>query len=560
MGILLDTVRADVRADRDRWLTQLGKLASTDRLGQLRDDDAFETFAPILILGPTGSGKQGLAQFIANDWNGASIAARVHEISSNAGDISKRPPNWLLDATERVLEGAVATFLDGGQLEGPRLHTFNIVGANTLIDPELFGVAKGAATTVDSAPGAFHLAGPGVLFLDELLELDLQLQSKLLMVLQNGRIMPVRAGRSYPFVCRVVAATNRAEDAMALRRVMDRKEVRRDLVARFARQYAMPSLSQRPLEIIPILMMLLKERHSVEAGATGSLHLRISKLAFEALISHHFPENIRNLQQLSGVLPREVISSEPFAGSSHDLPLCSIQLCNLRVLEGSTPDDAAKDVRDERDFYEFALSYPLPPEDEVPDAPAESAPAEREETASQPMLSEFAAKLADVTFPKTPEIKPVSANLMARFLTRPGIAESVARLVQTAIEAHCASRPALNATVLRDLFASSRDLPQRMPLHGVWRSHFGGGAETRTLSDRQKKLLMAWERDLTEWINDYVAMNAGCPEPWRYRSENCTDCAKREGQTRCFYSGRRLHQNIILSLLLGHVVQPGKKP
>ncbi len=461
MGQLLDAVRADARKDRAAWIGKLPKPDGGDRLQQMRMNPRFQTFVPVLIIGPTGSGKQWIAQLIAESWGGASIAAQVNSFS--AGGDRRLARNGLLDRTEEELETSLSDFIAGQSMQGPHLHTFNTVGTSDLIDAELFGTAQGIATTVDSAPGAFQLAGTGVLFLDELLELDPSLQAKLLMALQNGRILPIGAGRDYCFVCRVVAATNRAEDAQSLRRAVDRKEVRHDLTARFARQYVVPPLSQRPLEVIPILMMLLKERHNIaeEAGDTSPLYLRISKPAFEALISYDFPENIRNLQQLAGVLSPEVISLAPFAAGSDDLPRCSILLRDVRILDGAGPEQAAGtgNPPHERNFYEFALSYLVSKAEEaLPQTPAAISP-EPAAIAGQPTLSEFARKLATIQFPPVRIAPSIDGRTMEQFLVQPGVADSLARLVGAAFEriSPCRRRS------VRRCFGSSSDSAATWP-------------------------------------------------------------------------------------------------
>ncbi|MBM4089072.1 MAG: hypothetical protein FJ276_06520 [Planctomycetes bacterium] len=302
---LLETDRHDWSRKLEHWKTDLAKI---------RDDPSYRTFRPTLLLGATGVGKQYVAELIARHWRGETLEGeRANWPDSHAAGSKSLS---ILDAARTSLNKKLnewkesSTDNDSSANPVSRLLTFSAVSCpETLLDAELFGIAKGAATEIVERPGAFIMAGTGVLFLDELLELPLAHQSRLLVALQTGRVDPIGAGRSYVYVSRLVAATNRASTEEELAQLMDEGKIRRDLIARFTRRYVVPRLCDRPLEIIPILASLIRTDRLIKADGPSSSLVRIGRQAMEVLASYAFPENIRDLRRLVDALPRELIEA-----------------------------------------------------------------------------------------------------------------------------------------------------------------------------------------------------------------------------------------------------------
>jgi transcriptional regulator with PAS, ATPase and Fis domain len=161
----------------------------------------------------------------------------------------------------------------------------------TLLESELFGHAKGAFTgALRDMPGHMQLAHKGTLFLDEVAELPLELQAKLLRVLETRSVVPVGAREPTPIDVRIVSATHRA-----LRREVEAGRFRADLLYR--------------LRVIPIFLPPLRER-------TGDVSLLVDKLvvsmnevtsrrvervepaALAALERHDWPGNVRELKNV----------------------------------------------------------------------------------------------------------------------------------------------------------------------------------------------------------------------------------------------------------------------
>lgn len=203
------------------------------------------------------------------------------------------------DATVLIL-GETGT---GKELIARALHTLSprnerpLVKVNcaalpaNLIESELFGHVKGAFTgALSQKRGRFELAAGGTLFLDEIGDLPLDLQSKLLRVLQEGEFERVGGTQTIKADVRIIAATNRN-----LERAIQSGEFREDLFYR--------------LNIFPILLPPLRERaedipllvnHFVNKG-NAKLGKKISNVpqkVIETLQAYHFPGNIRELENV----------------------------------------------------------------------------------------------------------------------------------------------------------------------------------------------------------------------------------------------------------------------
>jgi two-component system, NtrC family, response regulator PilR len=157
-----------------------------------------------------------------------------------------------------------------------------------LIESELFGHEKGSFTgAMATKPGLFEVAGSGTLFLDEVGELPLAVQVKLLRALQERKIRRVGGNVDIPVAARIVAATNRdlAEEVRVGR-------FREDLYYRLnVIQLRMPALRERR-EDIPLFLDHFLVRFAAELGVP---HPRLSADAERILLTHDWPGNVREL-------------------------------------------------------------------------------------------------------------------------------------------------------------------------------------------------------------------------------------------------------------------------
>ena len=203
--------------------------------------------APVLLIGETGTGKE-------------SAAAELHRLSRRAG---------------------------------PYL-TLNCAALSAqLVESQLFGHVKGAFTGADAAhDGLFRGADRGTLLLDEIGELPLDLQPKLLRALQEGEVLPVGSTRALDVDVRVIAATNR--DLYA---EVQQGRFRRDLYARLALfELRVPSLAQRRADVMVWLAQLLK-RWATARGAKLP-PLDVEPEGVEALLLARYDENLRTLDRV----------------------------------------------------------------------------------------------------------------------------------------------------------------------------------------------------------------------------------------------------------------------
>jgi transcriptional regulator with GAF, ATPase, and Fis domain len=157
-----------------------------------------------------------------------------------------------------------------------------------LLEAELFGIEKGVATGVVERPGSFQLAAGGVVFLDEIGDMPLPLQGKLLRVLQSKEVQPVGAPRPVPVDVRVIAATNRDLD-----RLMAEGGFRRDLYYRVAGYLlVVPPLRGRR-EDIPTLVAHFLRNTCAEVGKNVR---GITVRAMRSLVEATWPGNVRELE------------------------------------------------------------------------------------------------------------------------------------------------------------------------------------------------------------------------------------------------------------------------
>jgi len=198
----------------------------------------------VLIEGPSGSGKELLAK-------------AIHNNSTRAG----KP-----------------------------FRQINCAGlTETLLESELFGHAKGAFTgATTDRKGLFEIADKGTLFLDEIGDMPLNMQAKLLRVLEDGVVVPVGSNKQVLVDVRVISATNHD-----LTKLIEQKKFRQDLYFRIKGvSIALPALTDRAEDIGPLAEYFLKE--AVEE--TGSTVNGITDAAMRVISNFHWPGNIRQLR------------------------------------------------------------------------------------------------------------------------------------------------------------------------------------------------------------------------------------------------------------------------
>jgi len=158
----------------------------------------------------------------------------------------------------------------------------------TLIESELFGHVRGAFTgAVQSRQGLLAAAEGGTLFLDEIGELPVEIQAKLLRVLQEKEVKPIGSNQSTRVEARIIAATNQ-DIQSAIREGRFRKELyfRLDVVA-----IKLPPLRERKSDI-PLLVHYFIDRHGTGPGKTAA----VSAEAMSRMVNYDWPGNVRELE------------------------------------------------------------------------------------------------------------------------------------------------------------------------------------------------------------------------------------------------------------------------
>ncbi|MGA3600612.1 sigma-54 interaction domain-containing protein [Lysinibacillus agricola] len=160
-----------------------------------------------------------------------------------------------------------------------------------LLESELFGYEAGAFTGAarGGKAGLFEIASGGTVFLDEIGEMPLLLQAKLLRVLQESEVQRIGSGKPIPIDVRIIAATNRN-----LAEMVRQGEFREDLYYRLnIIPIEIPPLRQRRQDIIPLV-----NRFLAVIGEKYGIHRTIDSSAMKILESHDWPGNVRQLKNM----------------------------------------------------------------------------------------------------------------------------------------------------------------------------------------------------------------------------------------------------------------------
>ncbi|MFK4763747.1 sigma-54-dependent transcriptional regulator [Desulfobaculum sp. SPO524] len=254
-----------------------GFIGQTPQMERVRDliTQTGPTEATVLVMGESGTGKE-------------LVAAALHDVSARA--------------------------------KGPLIKVNCAALPGDLLESELFGYVKGAFTgATRDKPGRFQLASGGTLLLDEIGEMPLELQAKLLRALQERIVEPLGAVGAVPVDVRIVAATNRdlAAEVAAGR-------FREDLYYRLnVLEIRIPPLRER-MDDMPLLVAHLLEK----LGRKNRKQMREVSPRFLEVLSHYaWPGNVRELEN---ALERALVLSRTDSLREEDLP--------PQVRAGGTPE------------------------------------------------------------------------------------------------------------------------------------------------------------------------------------------------------------------------------
>jgi PAS domain S-box-containing protein len=221
---------------------------------------------------------------------------------NKAMKVASKDSTVLLEGETGVGKELFASFIHQNSNRAKKSYIAVNCGAlpKELIESELFGHEKGSFTgAVQSRKGKFELADGGTILLDEISELPIDLQPKLLRVLQNGEVVPIGSQTIKKVNVRIISATNKS-----LTDQVERGEFRNDLFYRLnVYPITIPPLRQRK-EDIPLLVEHFVSKLRLRTGARAT---NISKKDLKKLRHYDWPGNIRELEN---VIERAMIISQ----------------------------------------------------------------------------------------------------------------------------------------------------------------------------------------------------------------------------------------------------------
>lgn len=252
-----------------------------------KHEDLIATLKGLLAAsGPEKAPPQDLGELVG-------VGPTMRKINALIGKVSRADTTVLLTGESGTGKEVVARLIHrySDRAKGPFVAVNCGALPEALLESELFGFEKGAFTGATALKrGLFEEAGGGILFLDEIGEMPLALQVKLLRVLQERRVRRLGATEERPVDVRVIAATNRDLRARA-----ESGAFREDLFYRLnILQIELPPLRERPEDLPVLAEHFIRRACQRLAKPPMQLHPE----AMDLLLGYRFPGNVRELENL----------------------------------------------------------------------------------------------------------------------------------------------------------------------------------------------------------------------------------------------------------------------
>ena len=231
------------------------------------------------------SSKQSIPQRVVQD----DVMKRLYDLVFR---VAKTDVAVMLQGESGTGKEVMARFIhqNSSYRDGPFVAVNCAAIPENMLEAMLFGYEKGAFTgSVQSMPGKFEQAQEGTLLLDEISEMDLGLQAKLLRVLQEKEVERLGSHKKINLNVRILAASNQN-----LKSKLEQGRFREDLYYRLnVFPIHIPSLRERPGDILPLAKELI-QRHS----PTGKKLPEFDDQAIEKMLDYHWPGNVRELDNV----------------------------------------------------------------------------------------------------------------------------------------------------------------------------------------------------------------------------------------------------------------------
>lgn len=235
----------------------------------------------------------------------------MREVEHMAAKVAHTNSTVLVTGESGTGKGVIARLIhqQSQRADGPFIPVNCGAIPENLVESEFFGHTRSAFTGAEKArKGLFLEADGGTIFLDEIGELPLQLQVKLLHVIEHKEVRAVGSEQTRPIDVRIVAATNRD-----LKEMVEQGKFREDLYFRISVFHLhMPPLRERRQDIISLMKFMLK-RHQGEHKSEASM----TPAAEELLVNYEWPGNVREMEN---VIDRALILADEGNITPADLP------------------------------------------------------------------------------------------------------------------------------------------------------------------------------------------------------------------------------------------------
>ncbi len=281
-----------------------------------------------------------LKQELENHYKIIGHSKSIQKVIASAVKIANSKVSTLIEGESGTGKELVARLIHygGSRKECPFICVSCGALPETLLERELFGNEKGAFTGADSQKiGLFEAADSGSLFLDEIGEMPLSMQVKLLRVLQDGSFIRLGGTHQNSVDVRVIAATNRN-----LKKMVGEGKFREDLYYRLnVVQITIPPLRERKEDIRELVNYFIKRHQMHQMELNIPINLDVPEKTMEYIRNYHWPGNIR---QLENAIERALVMGNGKTFKIEDLPI-DLQNIDTEIVE------VGKSLKDAQDKF-----------------------------------------------------------------------------------------------------------------------------------------------------------------------------------------------------------------